>query len=371
MMYCPQRRAQNPETETWNFEPGTFSMQSGFLLVSAIFLLVILAALGAFILTISGTQQTSSALDVQGARAYQAARAGIDWASYQLLINAGGAVAFDAAASTSSGSSSTTLSWTHTASGTNRVVIVGVSYISPSATATATYGGTSMTLVGQQFTTGDSRMAMFSLVNPPTGAKTVTVTFSVAVNSAVGGSVSMTGANQTTPTGTFVSAVCSSGGSCTTTPSLTVTSVVGEMVIDTLQYDNNAGSITPGAGQNQRWNLSQNNYGGGSTEVGAASVAVSWTAGSGDNWAYGAVSVKAAPPISAFITACNPGPTTQNVTGMGGTLSGFTAAVTCSSTATSEAGATVTLYQITSTGAKGTVGTLDRVERQLQVTLTH
>jgi hypothetical protein len=71
----------------------------------------------------------------------------------------------------------------------------------------------------------------------------------------------------------------------------------------------------------------------------------------------------------AFTTACNPGPTTQNVTGMGGTLSGFTAAVTCSSTTYTEGGATVTVYQITSTGAQGTVGTLDRVERQLQVTL--
>jgi hypothetical protein len=71
----------------------------------------------------------------------------------------------------------------------------------------------------------------------------------------------------------------------------------------------------------------------------------------------------------AFTTACNPGPTTLNVTGMGGTLSGFTAAVTCSSTTYTEGGATVTVYQITSTGAQGTVGTLDRVERQLQVTL--
>jgi hypothetical protein len=54
---------------------------------------------------------------------------------------------------------------------------------------------------------------------------------------------------------------------------------------------------------------------------------------------------------------------------MGGTLSGFTAAVTCSSSTYTEGGTTWTVYQITSTGAKGTAGTLDRVERQLQVTL--
>ena len=58
---------------------------SGFALPSAIFLLVILAALGAFILTVSTSQHMGAALDVQGARAYQAARAGIEWGLYQSL----------------------------------------------------------------------------------------------------------------------------------------------------------------------------------------------------------------------------------------------------------------------------------------------
>ena len=60
---------------------------SGFSLITAIFLLVILASLGAFIVTVAGVQQTSSALDVQGSRAYHAARSGIDWGTYQVLIN--------------------------------------------------------------------------------------------------------------------------------------------------------------------------------------------------------------------------------------------------------------------------------------------
>ena len=58
--------------------------QSGFSIVSAIFILVVLAALGAFMVTISTTQQISSALDVQGARAYQAARAGVEWGIYKV-----------------------------------------------------------------------------------------------------------------------------------------------------------------------------------------------------------------------------------------------------------------------------------------------
>jgi MSHA biogenesis protein MshP len=51
----------------------------GFAIVSAIFIIVVLAALGGFIATVSTTQHVGSALDLQGARAYQAARAGTEW----------------------------------------------------------------------------------------------------------------------------------------------------------------------------------------------------------------------------------------------------------------------------------------------------
>jgi hypothetical protein len=61
--------------------------QGGFSLVTAIFLLVVLSALGAATLTIFAVHQNSSALDVQGARAYQAARAGMEWGVYQQLRN--------------------------------------------------------------------------------------------------------------------------------------------------------------------------------------------------------------------------------------------------------------------------------------------
>ena len=59
--------------------------ESGFVLPTAIFLLVVLASLGAYMVSLSRTSQISSALDVQGARAYQAARAGIEWAAWQVV----------------------------------------------------------------------------------------------------------------------------------------------------------------------------------------------------------------------------------------------------------------------------------------------
>lgn len=59
-------------------------LQRGFSLITAIFLLVVLGALGTMMVTFFAAQQQSSALDVMGSRAYQAARAGIEWAAYNV-----------------------------------------------------------------------------------------------------------------------------------------------------------------------------------------------------------------------------------------------------------------------------------------------
>ena len=59
--------------------------QHGFAAIAAIFLVVVLAALGGFMLTFSNTQQLTSAQDVQGSRAYWAARAGLEWGVVQVL----------------------------------------------------------------------------------------------------------------------------------------------------------------------------------------------------------------------------------------------------------------------------------------------
>lgn len=59
--------------------------QRGFSIISAIFILVVLSALAGFIATIFTTQQAGAALDVQGAQAYQAARAGTEWGLAQAL----------------------------------------------------------------------------------------------------------------------------------------------------------------------------------------------------------------------------------------------------------------------------------------------
>jgi MSHA biogenesis protein MshP len=55
---------------------------AGFTMVSVVFILVVLAALGAALAGISRHQHLAAAADLQAARAYQAARAGMEWAAY-------------------------------------------------------------------------------------------------------------------------------------------------------------------------------------------------------------------------------------------------------------------------------------------------
>jgi len=59
----------------------------GFALMLAVFLIVTLAAIGLYLLTVSTGQVLAVAQDEQAARAYQAARAGIERAIYERLIN--------------------------------------------------------------------------------------------------------------------------------------------------------------------------------------------------------------------------------------------------------------------------------------------
>ena len=60
--------------------------QRGVVIVAAIFILVVLSALAAFVVSVSTNQQVGSALDLQAARTYQAARAGIEWGMYESLV---------------------------------------------------------------------------------------------------------------------------------------------------------------------------------------------------------------------------------------------------------------------------------------------
>lgn len=57
----------------------------GFAIVTAVFIIVILAALAVSITILTTQSQAGLARDMQGSRTYQAARAGLEWGAYQVL----------------------------------------------------------------------------------------------------------------------------------------------------------------------------------------------------------------------------------------------------------------------------------------------
>jgi MSHA biogenesis protein MshP len=62
--------------------------QCGFSLVSAIFLLVVLAGLGVYAVRLNTLQQQTVTAGLRAAQAFEAARAGVEWGAYRAL-NAG------------------------------------------------------------------------------------------------------------------------------------------------------------------------------------------------------------------------------------------------------------------------------------------
>ena len=204
------------------------------------------------------------------------------------------AIAFDAASS-ASGNSVSSLTWSHTCTGADLILIVGVSWFGSARTVSGvTYAGTALTSVGSA-NSGGQKMEIFRLVAPATGANNVVVTMSSA-GETVAGAHSYTGVDSTTPLGTFASAI---GG-----PTVDVTSATDEVVVDCASMDN---LLTVGAGQTQRWNISLGGgltSGAGSSEPGAATVTMSWSGTPTFAWSIGGVSMK---PVGAGVEAALPG----------------------------------------------------------------
>lgn len=68
-------------------ERASAPADAGFTLVSALFVVVVLALLGAVLAKVALRQQLGSAAEVEHARALQAARGGLEWAAFQVLRN--------------------------------------------------------------------------------------------------------------------------------------------------------------------------------------------------------------------------------------------------------------------------------------------
>lgn len=196
----------------------------------------------------------------------------------------GNTVTFDAV-SAAQDISSTSTSWNHTASGSDRAVFVCLAWGSTAVcTASVTYDGVSMTSVGKAtnatFNSGAQGNAeIFVLVNPPTGSKSVVATFSSGSNAGKACSISYTGVNQSTPT----SGVVTSTGSLVVYTATVTGGTSLDRIIDCISVD--AGGTNVG-NQTQRMNTALYGYVGSVQDAaGAASVDMTWGWASGNPYA--------------------------------------------------------------------------------------
>lgn len=199
------------------------------------------------------------------------------------------AIAFDAASEAGTPAYATSLSWSHTCTGDNRILIVGLSFFLTVTDVAVTYNGVAMTLVDNAVGGNGGKPWMFRLVAPATGSNTIAASWTTS-SSCAGGGMSFTGVSQSAPLGT---AAKNTGAS--TTPTVDVTSASGELVVDVVSNANAGGAPSVGADQTERYNQlgsgTNNVYGAGSHEAGAATTTMSWTIVS-TNWGIVAVPLK-------------------------------------------------------------------------------
>lgn len=189
------------------------------------------------------------------------------------------------------GSGAGPFTWAHTCAGSDRVLLVGISYYDSGDTVSAvTYNSVALTVVSSStVSNGQYTSTMYCLIAPATGSNTVSVTFTGSVFDFKGGSISFTGADQTTPLGTANTATGSS-----TNPSVDITSATGEIVLDNLVIVH-SGTLSVDGSQTQRWNgtgASGFIKGAASTEDGSTTTTMSWSNSTSQAWAISGVSVK-------------------------------------------------------------------------------
>jgi MSHA biogenesis protein MshQ len=211
-----------------------------------------------------------------------------------LAVDAHAVIAIDSV-STVVDNNPTTLTVSHTTgAGSDRLMMVGVSMLNQDleTVSTVTYNGVGLVFVGQISQSNDSRVELWSYLNPPAVSANVIVTFNEQVQLGAGiGVVTFTGVDQLSPYGAFQS---NSGDS--NTASATVTSAAGDTVLGVMaaeRQDNNP-VVAGGSAQWTYKTQTGNNRtaGAGATFTGAGSVNLTWNLNEPDDWAIGAIPLR-------------------------------------------------------------------------------
>lgn len=242
--------------------------------------------------------------------------------------------------------SSKTLSHT-TGSETDRLLLVTLAFNNENSQTVKSvkYNSVALTKVGSVASGNDVRIEFWSLKSPPSGQHNVDVTFSSSItHGGVVSTISFSGVDQSNSYSAFVSSSNQRGSS---PPSKSIGSATNELVFAVAGCED-CSSLKSGSGQKEYWNLktTANEYtiSSGVSKVGASSVTLSWTQGSKNHWAIGAISVKPS-SIQADTTAPSV-PTNLAASGI------TSSQVTLTWTASSDLQSGISFYEIYRGGSK-------------------
>jgi len=159
------------------------------------------------------------------------------------VLGGSGTIVVDATNSTqkTTGTGTVTLSHT-TGTASNRLLLVGVSFqkngVAGRQVNSVAYGSQSLMKVrNHESSDGEDRVEIWRLVNPSSGAATITVTMGgTNPESIIVGAATFSGVNQSTPLGTEAVAAARDGTGAGH-PSVSVSSATGELVFDVVARD--------------------------------------------------------------------------------------------------------------------------------------
>lgn len=203
-------------------------------------------------------------------------------------VPASAQVAFDAVANSAT-TTLTSVTWGHTVTGANTALMVSCISTASETVSGVTYNAVAMTNQGNGLDTGDgSRVTIFSLKAPTTGANNVIATFSSNTGTKKCTAASFTGVDQTSPFGTAVFDVYSG---IDTGHSHNTTNQTNGMVWDSMSIRDSVTSLAVAAGQTQRASVT---FTGqiliSSTKPGAATTSTGYTWDNAfSHWAHGTV----------------------------------------------------------------------------------
>ncbi|MCG6915786.1 hypothetical protein LJE86_17925, partial [bacterium BMS3Abin03] len=227
-----------------------------------------------------------------------------------------GQVTLDGSVSSNTADDVDNISFSHTTgTGTNRLMLVGVSFNDFSGTnsvssITFSYGATELSFTEVETAENSTarKSAIWSLLDPPSGqVGTVTVTFNSAVNyGIVAGVANFAGVDLTTPVETSNSATGNSSAQSVTLSGLTGDELVFDNVF--LGGSSPVQNLIIGSSQTEQWSSTVANTRGATSieQATGNSVTMSWSTSSSGQWAIAAVAINPAPTGPMIIITGTP-----------------------------------------------------------------